>query len=256
MKIDLTGRMALITGATGDLGRVMVTSFAACGADVVVHFGNNKAKADALVESVRKMGRRAAAFQADVCNPQSIEAMATAVRKDFGDPDIIVNGAVIQYKPWATVLEQPYEDYEGQYRSSVIQNVAMAKAFAPAMIAKKWGRIIGINTECSLQTIASQSAYTSGKHGMNAVLRCLSREIGQHQITVNQVAPGWMISDRDRSAASPIPGSLPYTERQPMKRRGTDQDIANLVVFLASDLAGYISGAFIPVDGAHQLVGI
>ena len=122
--------------------------------------------------------------------------MKEAVRSKLGDPHIIVNNAVTQY-PWTSVLEQSLEDYESQFRTCVLHNVLMAKAFVPEMIARKFGRVIAISTECAMQNTPSQSAYVSGKRGMDGVLRVLAREIGKHQITVNQVAPGWMISDRD-----------------------------------------------------------
>ena len=130
----------------------------------------------------------------------------------------------------------------------------MAQAFVPAMIAKRWGRVIGISTECVMQNHPTQSAYVAGKRGMDGVLRCLAREVGEHQVTVNQVAPGWMISDRDRSAHSEVQAG--YTASVPLQRRGVDQDIANAVAFLASDLAGFISGAWLPVCGGNVMPSI
>ena len=129
----------------------------------------------------------------------------------------------------------------------------MAKAFVPAMVEKGWGRFIGINTECSIQCFPGQSAYVSGKRGMDGVLRVLAKEVGEHQVTVNQVAPGWTISDRDRMNHSE---KQPTDERIPLKRRGTDQEIANVVAFLASDLASYITGSYIPVCGGNVIPGI
>ncbi len=174
--------------------------------------------------------------------------MREAVAAGLGDPDILVNNAVIQYN-WTSVLEQSLADYEGQFRSSVLHNVLMSQAFVPAMQTKGWGRVIGINTECSMQNAPTQSAYVAGKRGMDGVLRVLAREVGPQQITVNQVAPGWMISedvpDGDEAAA--------YRAGVPLRRRGTDQDIANLVVFLASDLASFISGQFISVSGGNVM---
>ena len=194
------------------------------------------------------------AVEADVTDLDSVLRMRDEIVKVLGAPNIIVNNAVIQYHPWAAILEQRPEDYESQFRSCVLHNVFMAKAFVPAMIQKKWGRVIGINTECSMQTFPRQSAYVSGKRGMDGVLRVLAREIGEHQITVNQVAPGWMISDRDREAGTEEQEA--YEERVPLKRRGTDQDVANLVAFLASDLAGFITGAYIPVCGGNVMPAI
>lgn len=253
MKIDLTGKIALVTGATGDLGRVMARTLAGCGADVVIHYLKNKAKAEELALEVKNLGRKSFIAQADVTDYASVLSMRDNVLNGFGIPGIVVDNAVIQYK-WTSILDQAPEDYEGQFRSSVMQNVFMAKAFIPHMIALKGGRFIGINTECAVQNTPTQSAYIAGKRGMDGILRVLAREVGEHQITVNQVAPGWTISDRDRLAGTEH--SPAYEQNVPMKRRGTDQEIANVVAFLASDLASFITGAFIPVSGGTVMPAI
>jgi 3-oxoacyl-[acyl-carrier protein] reductase len=252
MRIDLSNKIAVITGATGDLGRVMVTTLAECGADVVIHYLRNKEKAEELSRKVTAIGRRALVLQADVTQFDSVKAMQRQVSKDLGDPDILVNNAVIQYE-WVAALDQAVEDYESQFRSCVLHNVFMAKTFVPAMIKKGWGRVIGINTECVLQRWPSQSAYVSGKQGMDGFLSTLAKEVGQHGVTVNQIAPGWMLSDRyrapNRLSGSSRRASKAYEAMLPLKHRGEDQDIANLVAFLASDLARFITDAFIPVNG-------
>lgn len=253
MQINLNGKIALVTGASGELGRVMARTLASCGADVVVHFHSKEEKAAQLCEEISAMGRRALAVQADITQERSVFAMRDLVAQNFGAPDIIVNNAVIQYPNWTTVLEQPTTDYESQFRSCVLHNVLMAKAFVPAMIERKWGRVIGINTECAMQCTEIQSAYAAAKRGMDGVLRVLAREVGPHGITVNQVAPGHMISDKYRE--NPIDTS-DYEARIPLRRRGEDQDIANAVAFLASDLAGYISGVYLPVCGGNVMPAI
>lgn len=250
MKIDLEGKVAVVTGGSGQLGRVMVRTLARCGADVAIHYLKNRDKAEELQAEVAGLGVRAMAVQADVSDTAAVMAMRDAVVATLGAPHIIVNNAVSQYK-WLSVLEQPVEDYESQFRSCVLHNVLMAKAFVPAMIERNYGRIVGINTECSMQNFASQSAYVSGKRGMDGVMRILAKEIGGHQITVNQVAPGWTISDKDREAGTEH--SEGYEKSVPLKRRGTDQEIANVVAFLASDLASFITGAYIPVCGGNVM---
>jgi 3-oxoacyl-[acyl-carrier protein] reductase len=253
MNIDLSNKLAVVTGASGELGRVITRTLADCGADVVIHYHNGKDKAEALLKEVQAKGVRAMAVQADITRAEDVQVMQNRIAGTLGDPSIIVNNAVIQYK-WTTVLEQAVEDYEGQFRSCVLQNVLMAKAFAPAMIRRNWGRIIAINTECAMQMVPNQSAYVSGKRGMDGVLRVLAREIGEHQITVNQVAPGWMISDKYRG--TPEERQPGYEKHVPLKRRGYDQDIANAVAFLASDLAAFITGAYIPVCGGNVMPAI
>ena len=257
MQIDLTGKVALVTGGTGELGRVMVRTLSECGADVAVHYHQNKKKARALCDAVTAAGRRATAVQADITQFESVRTMHKDVAAVLGDPDIIVNNAVIQYT-WKHALEQDIEDYESQFRSSVLHNVFMAKTFVPAMIEKGWGRVIGINTECSQQCWPTQSAYVSGKHGMNGFLQTLAKEAGPHGVTVNQIAPGWMYSDRERKQDSEEGDSARfgglYGTMLPLKHRGEDQDIANVVAFLASDLAKFITGAFIPVNGGGATI--
>jgi len=251
LSINLSGHLAVVTGATGQLGRPVVRTMAACGAGVVIQYHRNVQMARQLLSEVRATGVPGMIVQADVTAERDVQRMKSDIGKTLGAPDIIINNAVIQYA-WANVLEQPQADYEGQFRSCVLHNVLMAQAFVPAMVAKKWGRVIAINTECAMQNFPSQSAYVAGKRGMDGVLRVLAREVGQHQVTVNQVAPGWIMSE----AASSQDKDEWYVQQVPLKRRGTGQDVANLVAFLASDLAGFISGQYISVSGANVMPAI
>jgi 3-oxoacyl-[acyl-carrier protein] reductase len=206
-----------------------------------------------VMHEVLSMGVKAITVQADVTDVESVEKMAARIRKELGSPDIIVNNAVIQYD-WKPVLEQGLEDYESQFRSCVLQNVLMAKAFVPAMQQKRWGRVIAINTECAMQNLPDQSAYTAGKRGMDGVLRVLAREVGEYGITVNQVAPGWTISENANAGHNQEDAS--YIAAVPLRRRGTAREVANVVAFLASDLACFITGAYIPVSGGNVMPAI
>ncbi|TLS52722.1 SDR family oxidoreductase [Paenibacillus antri] len=247
MNIDLSGKTALITGATGQLGRVMARTLANCGADIVIHYHSNEEKAAQLKQEIEALGRSAFAVQADITDFASVLRMKDAIANRV---DIVVANAVVQYQ-WTTVLEQPLEDYASQFDSCVLQSVHLAKAFVPGMIANKYGRMIGINTECAMQNFPGQSAYVAGKRGMDGIYRVLAKEVGEHRITVNQVAPGWTISDRDRENRTERNES--YEKGVPLRRRGTDQEIANAVAFLASDLASFITGAYVPVNGGNVM---
>jgi 3-oxoacyl-[acyl-carrier protein] reductase len=250
MQIDLSGRIAVVTGASGQLGRVMARTLAQCGAAVAIHYHQNREQAEQVRSEVEACDARAIVVQADITDATSVNRMRDAIAETLGAPQIVVTNAVSQYK-WTTVLDQSVDDYEDQFRSCVLQNVLMAKAFVPAMIERNYGRIVAINTECAMQVFPNQSAYVSGKRGMDGVLRVLAKEIGEHQITVNQVAPGWTISDRDRRNGTEANPS--YDRNVPLKRRGTDQEIANVVAFLASDLASFITGAYVPVCGGNVM---
>ena len=246
--IDLSNKVAVITGGSGALGRVMVRTLAEAGADIAICYYRDQETAHLLQDEVTVKGVRAAVVQADVTDQDSINAMRDAVSDRLGSADIIVNNAVIQYN-WTSVLEQSAEDYESQFQSCVLHNVYMAQAFVPAMIEAGWGRVVSINTECSMQNFARQSAYTSGKRGMDGVLRVLAKEVGAHGVTVNQVAPGWTVSEKSEASAA----DEHYWSKVPMQRRGTVQEIANVVLFLASDLASYLTGAYIPVCGGNVM---
>lgn len=250
MKIDLTGKIALVTGATGQLGRTMTRTLASCGADVIIHYHSNEAKARELQREIEASGRRVLIAQADITDAGSIETMKELVLDRFGRVDVLVANAVSQYA-WKSVLEQPAEDYLDQFQSCVMQSVLLSKAFVPSMIANRYGRIVGINTECSMQNFPTQSAYVAGKRGMDGLYRILAKEVGEHQITVNQVAPGWTISDRDRENQSEKQEA--HDRNIPLRRRGTDQEVANAVAFLASDLASYITGVYLPVAGGNVM---
>jgi len=250
LKVDLTGRATVITGATGELGRVMARTLARCGSDVLLHFHENEQGAHQLCEDIQELGRRAGVVQADVGQAAGVARVAQIAKQTVGEPDIVVLNAVQQIHPWSPVLEESVEDYESQFRTCVLQAVHLAKAFVPAQKRKGWGRFIGINTECAMQMFETHSAYVAGKRGMDGVLRVLAKEVGRFGVTVNQVAPGWTLSDKDRKAP---PDDTNYARAVPLGRRGTDQEIANVVAFLASDLASYVHGAFVPVCGGNVM---
>lgn len=254
MQIDLSGKVALVTGASGELGRVMARTLADCNAAVAVHYGQNGERAKALAAEIEGKGVRSIAVQADITNQASVAAMGDTVRSALGAPDIIVANAVIQIHPWSSVLEEDPSDYESQFQSCVMQSVYLAKTFIPAMMEKRFGRFIAINTECAIEAAPNSSAYVAGKRGLDGIVRTLAKEVGQHQITVNQVAPGWTFSEQHRDL--PANHDEGYRKSVPLGRRGTDAEIANVVAFLASDLASFITGAYIPVSGGRVMPAI
>lgn len=253
MNIDLSGKKALVTGGSGGLGRTIVRTLAECGADVAVHYNSDLKSAETLVGELHSMGRASAAFRCDITNEQSVMSMRDEVQGSFGMPDILVVNAVIQYE-WKKLLDQDIKDYYSQFESCVMQMVYMAKAFVPHMREQHYGRIVVMNTECAFMAEAGCSAYTSAKRGLDGIVRVLAKEVGADGITVNQIAPGWTITDKERAGGvDPAPG---YVASVPLARRGTDTDIANMAAFLASDLASFTTGAFIPVAGGRVMPAI
>jgi len=251
MAIHLNGKTAVVTGASGQLGRVMARTLARCGADVAVHYVKNKAMAESVAAEIAEMGQRAIAVSADITNESDVNQMRDIIRDKLGHVDIVVNNAVIQYE-WKRILEQDLADFSSQFDSCTMQSVLTAKSFLPAMIEKKAGRFIGINTECSALCNANSGAYAAAKRGMDGLYRVLAKEVGPSGITVNQISPGWTISERDRENATE---NAPNTSGTiALGRRGTDQEIANVVLFLASDLSSFVTGVNIPVCGGTFMV--
>ena len=253
LTLDMKDRTVLITGASGQLGRVMAMKFAECNADVIIHYHGNAEKAEELCRQIKSLGRDAYAVQADITDAASVQKMKEKISEEFKLPDVIVNNAVIQFE-WKRLEDQDPGDYYSQFESCVMQTVYMAKAFLPHMKEQRWGRIVCTNTECSALAEDGCSAYTSAKRGLDGIVRVLAKEVGEYGITVNQVAPGWTISENDRQKHTEI---IPdYDKTVPLKRRGTDEEIANMVVFLASDLASFTTGAYIPVSGGRVMPAI
>lgn len=255
LTIDLRGNLAVITGASGMLGRVIARTFADCGADLVLHYYRNKDEADMLAgELRRKTGRRVMTVQGDLTSAEDVARMKDEITAKIGVPDILVHNAVIQYER-KSVLEQPLADFESQFGSCVMQTVHMTKAFVPDMIARgNGGRIVVINSECASLAEPDFGAYVAGKRGLDGLVRVLAKELGPHKITVNQVAPGWTITENDRRDHTE---SQPeYEKTVPLGRRGTDDEIAQMCAFLASPLASFTTGAYIPVSGGRVMPAI
>ena len=253
MTINLSNKTALITGASGQLGRVMAQTLAECGANIAVHYGKNAEMANRIVADLTAKNPKikAIAVQADITQEPSVNAMKDRIFAELAPVDIVVNNAVIQYD-WTSIIDQPLADFQSQFDSCVLQSVLTAKAFLPHMKSHGGGRFIGINTECSALCNANSGAYAAAKRGMDGLYRVLAKEVGRFNITVNQVAPGWTISDRDRQNNTEI--APEYAKNIPLNRRGTDQEIANAVLFLSSDLSTFVTGVCIPVSGGAVMV--
>ena len=256
LTIDLRGQTALITGASGMLGRVIARVFADCGANLILHYYHGREQAEALAGELRsKTGRRILTAYADVTDAESVAEMQRKVAGSaVGMPDILVHNAVIQYEQ-KPLLEQPLADFDSQYGSCVMQTVHMAKAFVPALIKKgAGGRIVVINTECAALCEEGWSAYSAAKRGLDGIVRVLAKELGPNGITVNQVAPGWTVTENDRR--NHTESHPDYEATVPLRRRGTDEEIAQMCAFLASPLASFTTGAYIPVSGGRVMPGI
>jgi len=259
MKIDLSNKIALVTGASGGLGRTIVRTLAECGADVIIHYHSDETTAKKLVDEITSEYKvRAISIKADITKNEDIIKMKESLENGFGLPDLLVPNAVIQYN-FSKFEDEKIEYYYSQFESCVMQMVYLCKAFLPNMKEKHYGKIVAINTECSYMAEPRFSAYVAAKRGLDGVVRVLAKEVGPFGITINEVAPGWTITDKERDRTvgeEEAKEHEEYIETVPLRRRGNDQDIANMVAFFLSDLAGFTTGAYIPVSGGRVMPAI
>ncbi len=247
LQIDLSGRVALVTGAAGEIGRPIARTLAACGAKVAIHYLTARDTAERLRDELNELApQRACTVAGDVAKLEDVEAMRGIAESQLGPVDIVVNNAVTWFDE-RPVVDQTADQFDRVFRSSVLQAWATARVFSGPMIERRWGRLISLGTEMTSLALPNRAPYTAAKCAMDGMLRSLAKELGEHGITVNQVAPGWVISDKDRRDRDEV---QPLYERSvPLGRRGYDQDVANMIAFLASDLASFVTGVRVPVCG-------
>ena len=258
MEINLKNQISLVTGATGKIGGSIALQLAKSGSDVVIHYKSNSDRAEELKRLIESHGRNAICLSADLTKKNQVIILKERISKELGNPRIIIANAVSQVFPWKPMLEEDPEKYENQFRSCLMQSVYLAQIFLPSISDGKGGRFIAISTECVMQNFPGQSAYVSGKRALDGALRSLAREVGPKLITVNQVAPGWMKSDLEiKNDTNEFNlREKKYIEKVPLGKRGDVEEIANIVTFLASEKASFITGTWIPVCGGFVLPAI
>ncbi|MFL5606360.1 MAG: 3-oxoacyl-[acyl-carrier-protein] reductase [Gemmatimonadaceae bacterium] len=241
MKIDLTGRTALVTGSTRGIGRAIAETLAGAGARVAV-VGRDQAKA---AEAAAKVGGGAQGFGADVGDPASIVALVEGVEKALGQIDILVNNAGltrdnilfrIKDDDWDTVLD-------ANLRGAFIA----IRAASRGMIKRRWGRIINIASVVGITGNKGQANYAASKAGLIGLTKSVAKELGSRNVLVNAVAPGFI--DTDMTAAMTPEARASLSGQIPLERLGSPQDVAGAVTFLASEHAAYITGQTLVVDG-------
>jgi 3-oxoacyl-[acyl-carrier protein] reductase len=245
VSIDLSHRVALVTGAAGELG-----TLAACGAKIAIHYHRNSEGALRLHDELTAAGTTACMVSCDIADLDGVTTMRQEIEKALGPVDIVVDNAVTWFDE-GPIVDQSVDQFDRVFRSSVLQVWTTAKVFSEPMIAHQWGRIIALGTEVTSQALINRAPYTTAKCAMDGMMRTLARELGEHGITVNQVAPGWMITDKDRRDRDEVQPA--YESGVPLRRRGYDQDVANLIAYLASDMANFITGVRIPVCGGNVM---
>ena len=241
MNIDLSGKNALVTGSTRGIGRAIAEAFAKSGARVAV-VGRDQRRAE---EAAAAIGNGARGFAADVAETATVAKLIDDVEKAFGSIDILVNNAGITRDN--IVMRLKDEDWDMVQNANLRGAFAAIRSVSRGMMKKRNGRIINVASIVGLIGNKGQANYAASKAGLIALTKTVAKELGSRNILVNAVAPGFI--ETEMTAAMTPEAREALGKQIALERLGTVNDVAAMVTFLASDLAGYITGQVFVVDG-------
>ena len=239
------GRIALVTGASRGIGRAVALALAAEGADVAVNYAGSEKAAQEVAEEIRSMGRRALVVQADVSDADAVQQIVAAVTKEFGRIDILVNNAGITRD--GLLMRMKDEDWEAVLKTNLTGVYHCTKAVTKGMMKQRYGRIINMTSVVGVTGNAGQANYAAAKAGVIGLTKSTAKELASRAITANAIAPGFIESDM--TAGLPEKNKQEMAAAIPLAKFGQPADVAQAVVFLASDWARYITGQTLHVDG-------
>ena len=241
MRIDLSTRVALVTGSTRGIGRAIAATLGECGARVAV-VGRDKDKADVVAQ---ELGREARGFACDVADSTAVTQLIADVEAVFGSLDILVNNAGIARDN--VVMRIKDEDWNAVLDANLRGPFAAIRAASRGMMKRRWGRIVNITSVVGLVGNKGQANYAASKAGLIGLTKSVAKELASRNILVNAIAPGFIETEMTGAMTAEARSAL--TGAIPLERLGTPADVAAVVAFLASDHAAYITGQVIVVDG-------
>jgi 3-oxoacyl-[acyl-carrier protein] reductase len=246
---DLTGKTALVTGASRGIGRAIAVALAEAGADVAVNYAGSEAAAAETVKAIEALGRKAMMVQANVGKPAEFEHMVAGVLGTFGKLDILVNNAGITRDN--LIMRMKEEEFDAVIETNLKGVFNGIKAVTRSMMKQRSGRIINISSVVGSLGNAGQANYVAAKAGVIGLTKSAARELASRNITVNAVAPGFIGTDMTDKLPADMKEKL--ENEIPLGRIGRPEEIASCVLYLASDAASYMTGQTIHVDGGMYM---
>ncbi len=245
----LNGKIAVVTGASRGIGRSIAASLAREGAEVIVNYISSEQKANEVVQTIKAAGGKAAAVQCNISDPVQSKDFYANIIKDYGTIDILVNNAGITKDN--LIMKMTEEDFMDVIQTNLAGTFYGIKQVSRMMLKKRSGRIINIASVVGVLGNIGQANYAASKAGIIGLTKATAKELASRGITVNAVAPGFIETDMTDAVSESMREKL--MEDIPMRKLGGTEDIAETVVFLASDKAKYITGQVICVDGGMAM---
>ncbi len=244
MKLDLTGKVALVTGAGRGIGRAVAVAFARAGADVAC-VSRTEANSKQAADEVIAAGRKAHPYTVDVAKAAEVDGVVEKILADFGRVDVLVNNAGITRD--GLLMRMPEADWDAVLDTNLGGAFHFTRALSRGMLKQRSGKIINITSIIGRIGNAGQANYAASKAGLIGLTKSVAKEFGSRGITCNAIAPGFIETDMTAELKEEMRKAL--LERVPLGRLGKVEDIASCAVFLASSAADYITGQVFTVDG-------
>ena len=249
MNIDLSGKVALVTGGSRGIGRETCLLLAEAGAKVIINYNKSKEKAETVMEEIAVFGKEADIFQANVSDPDEVKALFDHIRGKYGKIDVLVNNAGIIKDN--LLLSMKLSEWDKVIDTNLKGAFLCSQQAAELMMASHSGKIINISSIGALQGGRGQTNYASAKGGLISFTRSCAVELAGKGIQVNAVLPGMIVTDMSKRARKRAGDKI--LERIPANKYGEPADIARLIIFLASGQSDYITGQSISVDGGMSI---